>query len=104
LNKPFTVNLPPSRFEAVDRPGNTNAAELEPRKKSLPPVTTIAGGAVRLFEADEELGIAEGMTTFSAPLPGRVWNRVWDRPQREREMQAVLRVLGMKMADGSSAT
>ena len=36
-------------------------AEVDPRKKTMPPITTIKGGAVRLFDPDEELGIGEGI-------------------------------------------
>jgi putative DNA primase/helicase len=38
----------------------------EPRKKTLPPVTTINGGAVRLFPPDEELAVGEGIETCLA--------------------------------------
>ena len=41
-------------------------AEVDPRKKSLPFVTTITRGAIRLYEPDEELGIAEGVETSLA--------------------------------------
>jgi putative DNA primase/helicase len=41
-------------------------ASLEPRKKVMPPVGTICGGAIRLFDPTDELAVTEGGETALA--------------------------------------
>ena len=58
------ISGPDGSLQSVER--IYTAADLDPRKKVMPPVDTIKGGAVRLFEVGDELGLAEGVENACA--------------------------------------
>lgn len=58
-----SVHGPGGELESVHR---TYLADVTPRKKLMKSVSTARGGAVRLFEHDEHLGVAEGIETAIA--------------------------------------
>jgi putative DNA primase/helicase len=57
------ITAPDGEIESAHR---IYDAALDPRKKSLPPVRTIKGAAVRLHEPTDDLGIGEGIETCLA--------------------------------------
>ena len=71
------VNGPDGSAQSIHR---TYLADLEPRKKLMPPVSTIKGGAIRLFKSEDDvLGVAEGIETAlaAAELSGLpVWSTI----------------------------
>jgi len=69
----------PATYHVTYLDPTARKANLNPAKKLMPPVRRITGGAVRLFGAEECLGIAEGIETAlaaSALFGMPVWSAI----------------------------
>jgi putative DNA primase/helicase len=81
-------------------------ADVDPRKKLLPPVRTVNGGATRLFDPDDELAICEGIETGLAVrqmfnLP--VWAAITEHGVETFEPPAEVRKLQVFADNDSNA-
>ena len=97
------VHGPDGALESAQRIYN---ADVDPRKKLLPPVRTVNGGATRLFDPDDELAVCEGIETGLAVrqmfnLP--VWAAITEHGVETFEPPAEVRKLQVFADNDSNA-